>query len=109
MNANTVSISKDNFQAKIINSERPIVVDFWAEWCMPCKMIAPVLDEIANDYSGKVDVGKINVDEDPELATELSVMNIPTLIFFKGGKEAGRIVGVNTKEYIEKKIEEFFG
>ena len=109
MNANTVSITKDNFQTKIVNSERPIVVDLWAEWCMPCKMIAPVLDEIATDYSGKVDIGKINVDEDPELATELSVMNIPTLIFFKGGKEAGRIVGVNTKEYIEKKIEEFFG
>lgn len=103
-----IEITKDNFGTKILKSERPVIIDLWAEWCMPCKMIEPVLDEIANEYKEKIDVAKINVDEYPELATELSVMNIPALIFFKDGKEVTRIVGVNTKEYIEKKIKEFF-
>ncbi len=103
-----LEITKDNFQTKVLKSERPVIIDLWAEWCMPCKMIEPVLNEIANDYKEKIDVAKINVDEYPELATELSVMNIPALIFFKDGKEVTRIVGVNTKEYIEKKIKEFF-
>ena len=104
-----IEITKDNFQTKVLKSERPLILDLWAEWCMPCKMITPILDEIANDYKGRIDIAKINVDEHPELATELEVMNIPTLIFFENGKETGRLTGLNTKEYIEKKIEEFFG
>ncbi|MCK4463961.1 MAG: thioredoxin [Candidatus Omnitrophica bacterium] len=103
-----IEITKDNFETTVLKSARPVIIDLWAEWCMPCKMIEPVLDEIANDYKEKIDVAKINVDEYPELATELSVMNIPTLIFFKDGEEITRMVGVNTKEYIEKKIKEFF-
>ncbi len=109
MGTDTININTDNFKAKVLDSKKPMIVDLWAEWCMPCKMIAPTLDEIARDHKGSIGVGKINVDEDPELATELSVMNIPTLIFFKDGKEAGRLVGINTKEYIERKIKEFFG
>lgn len=103
-----IEITKNNFESEVLKSDRPVIIDLWAEWCMPCKMIEPVLDEIANDYKEKIDVVKINVDESPELATELSVMNIPTLIFFKDGQEKTRITGINTKEYIEKKIEEFF-
>ncbi len=103
-----IEITKDNFESEVLKSARPVIIDLWAEWCMPCKMIEPVLDEIANEYKEKIDVVKINVDECPELATELSVMNIPTLIFFKDGQEKTRITGINTKEYIEKKIEEFF-
>ena len=103
-----IEITKDNFETTVLKSARPVIIDLWAEWCMPCKMIEPILDEIADEYKQKIDVAKINVDEYPELATELSVMNIPTLIFFKDGQEITRIIGVNTKEYIEKKIEEFF-
>ncbi len=103
-----IEITKDNFESEVLKSARPVIIDLWAEWCMPCKMIEPILDEIASEYKEKIDVAKINVDEYPELATELSVMNIPTLIFFKDGQEKTRITGINTKEYIEKKIEEFF-
>jgi thioredoxin 1 len=103
-----IEITKDNFEAAVLKSTRPVIIDLWAEWCMPCKMIEPVLNEIANEHKEKIDIAKINVDEHPELATELSVMNIPTLIFFKDGQEVARIIGVNTKEYIEKKIEELF-
>lgn len=103
-----LEITKDNFETKVLRSKRPLIIDLWAEWCAPCRMLTPVMEEVSSDYKGRVDVAKINVDEHPELATELSVMNIPTLIFFKGGKELTRLVGVNTKEYIEKKIEEFF-
>ncbi len=103
-----IEITKDNFESEVLKSARPVIIDLWAEWCMPCKMIEPVLDEIASEYKEKIDVAKINVDKYPELATELSVMNIPTLIFFKDGQEKTRITGINTKEYIEKKIEEFF-
>ena len=108
MGSSLLEITKDNFQTRVTKSALPVIIDFWAEWCMPCKMIAPTIKEIAVEYKGKIDVAKINVDNSPELATELSVMNIPTLLFFKDGKEAGRLVGVNTKEYIEKKIKEFF-
>ena len=108
MGAKTIEITNANFEKEIINSEKPAIVDFWAPWCMPCKMIASTLDEIADDYRGKINVAKINVDDSPELATELSVMNIPSLIFFKDGKEVERLIGVNTKEYIEKKIETAF-
>ena len=103
-----IEITKDNFERAVLKSARPVIIDLWAEWCMPCKMIGPILDEIANEYKEKIDVAKINVDEYPELATELSVMNIPTLIFFKNGEEITRMVGINTREYIEKKIKEFF-
>jgi len=105
----TLEINKNNFEDQVLNAERPVMIDLWAEWCMPCKMIAPMVDEVAKDYKGTIAVGKINVDESPELATELSVMNIPTLIFYKQGKEMGRLVGVNTKETVEKKIKEFCG
>ena len=103
-----IEITKANFETTVLKSTRPVIIDLWAEWCMPCKMLEPVLDEFANEYKEKIDVVKINVDESPELATELSVMNIPTLIFFKDGEEITRMVGINTKENIEKKIKEFF-
>lgn len=103
-----LEINQDNFKKEVTASEKPVIIDFWAPWCMPCKMIAPMVETISKEHNGKVSVGKVNVDENPELATDLSVMNIPTLIFFKNGKEAGRVVGVNKKEYIEAKIKEYF-
>jgi len=104
-----IEVTGKNFKEEITKSKTPVIVDFWAEWCMPCKMIFPVIDEAAKEFAGKIKIGKVNVDENTELATELTVMNIPTLVFFKDGKEAGRAVGVISKKELLKKIEEVFG
>ena len=97
-------LSRDNFEKEILNSDKLVLVDFWAPWCMPCKLIAPAVEKLAEEMKGRVSVLKSNVDENPEIATELFIMNIPTLVLFKGGKEVSRIVGVNSKEAIEAKI-----
>ena len=102
-----LEISSANFETEVVKSEKPVLIDFWADWCAPCKIIAPVVEELAKEFEGKVKVAKSNVDQSPELATELSVLNIPTLILFKGGKEVSRIIGVNSKEAIKAKIKTF--
>jgi thioredoxin 1 len=99
-----LEVTKGNFVSEVMGCEKLVMVDFWATWCMPCKIIAPAVEEIAKEMFDKVRVGKSNVDDNPDLATELSVMNIPTLVFFKGGMEVGRMVGVNSKEAIAAKI-----
>lgn len=104
-----LNITKENFESGVLKSDKPVMVDFWAPWCMPCKIIAPAVEEIAGRMSDKVKVAKANVDDSPELATELSVLNIPTLIFFKGGREVSRLIGVNSKEAIENKINAILG
>lgn len=104
-----VEITKANFEAEVLKSDKPVLVDFWAPWCMPCKIIAPVVEKLSEELNGKVSVCKANVDDSPEIATDLSVLNIPTLILFKGGKEVSRMIGVNSKEAIEKKIMECTG
>src|SRR3989338_4555020 len=99
-----LEITKTNFEKEVLKSEKLVVVDFWASWCVPCRIIAPIVEEIAQGLKDKVKVAKPNVDDSPELATELSVLNIPTLVMFKGGKEAGRMIGINSKEAILGKI-----
>ncbi len=94
------TITKDNFDAEVLSSDRPVLVDFWAEWCMPCRMLSPVVDEVANENTS-VSVGKINVDEQPELAAQFGVMSIPTLIVFKNGEAVQRSVGVIPKAQVE--------
>ena len=92
-----LTVTKQNFEQAILNSNKPALVDFWAPWCMPCRMIAPIVEEIAEEMQGKAVVGKVNVDEEGELAMQFGVASIPTLIVFKGGKEVKRVVGVQSK------------
>ncbi len=95
-----LTITKDNFKQEVINSDIPVLVDFWATWCSPCKMLSPVIEEIANELEGKVKVGKINVDENPELAAEFGVTGIPFVIAFKDGEPRATSMGVVAKEDI---------
>jgi len=99
-----LDITQENFEAEVLKSDRPVLVDFWAPWCMPCKIIAPAVERIAEEMGSKLKVSKSNVDEAPDIATEFSVLNIPTLVLFKDGKEVSRMIGVNSKEAIEAKI-----
>ncbi|PST17537.1 thioredoxin [Mesorhizobium plurifarium] len=93
----TVKVDTSNFQKEVLNSAEPVVVDFWAEWCGPCKMIAPSLEEIATELAGKVKVAKLNIDENPELAAQYGVRSIPTLAMFKAGEVADIKVGAAPK------------
>ena len=93
----TVKVDNSNFQAEVLDSAEPVVVDFWAEWCGPCKMIAPSLEEISNEMAGKVKVVKVNIDENPEIAAKFGVRSIPTLAMFKGGEVADIKVGAAPK------------
>ena len=108
MAGNVLELRDDNFESEVLKSDKPVIVDFWATWCMPCKMLAPTLEEIANEYKGKLKVAKLNIDDAMDVATNFSVMNIPTLIFFNNGKEVARMVGAAGKKDIIRKIEEVF-
>ncbi len=103
-----VKVNDDIFEEEVLKSKKPVIVDFWAGWCMPCKMIAPVVDEIAKEYKDRIKCVKMDVDENTKVATDYTVMNIPTLLFFKGGQEVGRVVGVVSKRDLLKKIQDFF-
>lgn len=92
-----VKITKENFENEVINSDRPVLIDFWAAWCGPCRMIAPVIKEIAEESDGKFKVAKVNVDEEPELASAFSIMSIPTMIVFKDGKLYKKVSGLRPK------------
>jgi len=100
--ANEVEITTDNFEAEVVNSDVPVLIDFWADWCMPCKMVAPVLEEIGKDYDGKLKIGKLDVDAQGELAMKFSVQSIPTLLLIKNGEEVGRKIGAVPRPAIEE-------
>lgn len=100
-----VVITKDNFNKEVLQSEIPVVVDFWASWCGPCKMLAPVLEEFAEEYEGSVKVGKVNVDEEAELAITFGIVSIPSLLVFKNGEKVNSSVGFCTKNEIEKLVD----
>ncbi len=93
-----VNLNSENFTKEVLEEEKPVLIDFWADWCSPCKMMAPVVDNIAESMSDTVKVCKVNIDENEELAEEYGIMSIPTFIVIKNGKETGRTVGVQSKE-----------
>ena len=93
-----IKFNSENFEEEVLKSEKPVLVDFYADWCGPCNAMAPVIEELATELDGKAKVGKINVDDNPDIAVEYNVMSIPTLIIFKNGKEEKRLVGLRDKE-----------
>ncbi|MEM9676155.1 MAG: thioredoxin [Cyclobacteriaceae bacterium] len=99
-----VEITDSNF-SEVVNSDKPVLVDFWAEWCGPCKMIAPVVDELASDYDGKAVVGKVDVDSNPEVAGKFGIRSIPTLLVFKNGEVVDKQVGAVNKSILSQKLD----
>jgi thioredoxin 1 len=98
-------VTDQDFQAKVLGSDKPVLVDFWAEWCVPCHMVSPVVEEIAREKGEHLSVAKLNVDDNPEITKQFGVMSIPTLILFVGGEEKARVVGARGKDAILREIE----
>ena len=109
MAGTVVEFSEGNFEQEVTKSSTPVLVDMWAAWCGPCRMIGPVEEELAGTYQGKMKMGKLNVDDHPQVAAQLRIMNIPTLLLFKAGKEVDRIVGVVPKEELTRRIDRVIG
>jgi thioredoxin 1 len=103
--SNIVKLNQANFEQEVLKSPVPVVVDFWAEWCGPCKQVAPVLDELAGEYDARVRIAKVNIDENQELADSYSVRAIPTFLLFKGGQVTGQIVGMVSKRDLKAQFD----
>ncbi|MBC8531087.1 thioredoxin [Gehongia tenuis] len=102
-----INVTAKDFEEKVLNSELPVLVDFWAPWCGPCRMVAPILEQIAGEMEGKITVAKVNVDEEQSLAQNYRVMSIPTMIIFKGGKAEETAIGARPKADIVKMVEKY--
>ncbi len=101
-----LEVNDDNFEQEVVNADQPVLVDFWAEWCMPCKMLAPTVEELAGEYEGRMKVAKMDTDESRETAMKFGISAIPTLILFKGGEVAKKFVGVQSKQDLKAAIDE---
>jgi thioredoxin 1 len=99
-----VEVTDSNFQNEVLNSDKPVLVDFWAEWCGPCKMIAPMVEELANEYDGKLKVGKVDVDSNQQTSMQYGIRSIPTLLIFKGGKVVDQLIGAVPKKMLAEKV-----
>ncbi len=106
MSGKIVTVSDAEFESSVLQGDKPALIDFWAEWCQPCKMLAPTVEEIAGEYEDKILVGKLNVDDNPATATKYGIRGIPTLLLFKGGQVVQQLVGVKSKAEIKKVIDE---
>lgn len=105
MGENVLKLTDSSFEAEVSKSSIPVLVDFWAEWCGPCRMMSPILEEVAPVYKGKLKIGKLNVDENQDSPSKFGVMNIPTMILFKSGKEVERIIGAMSRAELQKKLD----
>jgi thioredoxin 1 len=103
--ANIVTLTQENFAKEVLQSSTPVLVDFWGEWCPPCRAIAPILDELAEEYDGRVKIGKVNTEEQPSLAAEYGVKAIPTLLFFQQGQVADQVVGLHSKRDLKARFD----
>ena len=104
-----LEITDSNFAEVAMNSEKPVMIDFWAEWCGPCRMVSPIVEEMPNDYDGKAVIGKVNVDENPDISAKFGIRNIPTIIFLKGGQVVDKSVGAVPKNVLTEKMEALLG
>lgn len=100
-----IIVTKDNFDEQVLKSDSPVVVDFWAQWCGPCRAVAPIMDELAEAFDGKVRIAKVNVDDEGELAAKFRVMSIPTVMIFKGGQSVEKVIGARSKEEFSQVIQ----
>lgn len=104
-----LTFTDQNFEKEVLKSDLPVLVDFWAEWCPPCKLVAPTVEELAKEYEGRLKVGKLNVDENGQIAAKYSIMSIPTLLLFKNGQGVKTMIGAQSKENFKKQINEALG
>ncbi|WP_428049625.1 thioredoxin [Candidatus Avelusimicrobium caledoniensis] len=100
-----VIITDENFETEVLNAKEPVMVDFWATWCGPCRMLAPVVEELANDYAGKVKVCKLDTDQGPQTSAKYRISSVPTILFFKGGQVAAQAVGLQSKSALQEKLD----
>lgn len=107
--SNEVEFTESNFNSEVIEAEVPVLVDFWAPWCGPCKMVAPIVEELAGEYSGRMKVGKLNTDDNQQVAAQYGVMSIPTIMIFRNGEVVERIIGAQPKEQLTGKIDALLG
>ncbi len=101
----TRNVSWENFESVVLKEDKPVLVDFWAEWCVPCKAVGPLIDQLAKEYKGKMIFAKVDVESNPQMTSRLGIRSIPTMIFFSKGEEMERLVGSFTKSHIQKKID----
>ena len=100
-----ISVNKNNFNLEVLNSDKPVLMDFWAPWCGPCRMVGPIIDELATEYEGRVTIGKMDVDNNNDVVAQFGIRNIPTVLFFKDGKMVDKVVGATAKDKFVEKIE----
>lgn len=109
MAANVLEFTDSNWQSEVLDSAAPVLVDFWAPWCGPCRALAPTIEKLAGEFQGRIKIGKMNTDENTDTPGGLRISSIPTVVFFKAGKEVGRLVGVNAEQRFKNEISEKFG